>query len=69
MLGEGEGRVEREAALVKDTPLKRFGTAEEVAHLVVYLASDESSYTTGAEFTIDGGILAGSAASPSASDE
>ncbi|HEX8267249.1 MAG TPA: glucose 1-dehydrogenase [Pyrinomonadaceae bacterium] len=69
MLGDGEGRAEREAALVKDTPLKRFGMAEEVAHLVVYLASDESSYATGAEFTIDGGILAGSAASPGALED
>jgi NAD(P)-dependent dehydrogenase (short-subunit alcohol dehydrogenase family) len=64
MIGEGEGRTTRAEVLVKDTPLKRFGTSEEVAHLVVYLAGDESSYTTGAEFTIDGGILAGSAANP-----
>ncbi|GAB6032845.1 Putative diacetyl reductase [(R)-acetoin forming] 2 [Chamberlinius hualienensis] len=33
----------------------RLGTAEEVAQLCVYLASDESSYTTGTEFIIDGG--------------
>ncbi len=69
MLGGGEGREARAKALVKDTPLKRFGTPEEVAHLVVYLASDESSFTTGAEFTIDGGVLAGSAASPGMADE
>ncbi len=64
MLGEGPGRAERESAFVRDTPLKRFGTPEEVAHLVVYLASDESAYTTGAEFVLDGGLLAGSAAAP-----
>ncbi|MBA3889103.1 MAG: glucose 1-dehydrogenase [Gemmatimonadaceae bacterium] len=68
MLGEGPGRAEREAALVRDTPLKRFGTPAEVAHLVVYLASDESAYTTGAEFVLDGGLLAGSAAVPGVSD-
>jgi NAD(P)-dependent dehydrogenase (short-subunit alcohol dehydrogenase family) len=64
MLGGGPGRAEREAALVRDTPLRRFGTPEEVAHLVVYLASDESAYTTGAELVLDGGLLAGSAAVP-----
>jgi NAD(P)-dependent dehydrogenase (short-subunit alcohol dehydrogenase family) len=52
------------AALVADTPLRRFGTAEEVAAMAVYLASDESAYVTGSEFNIDGGLLAGSAASP-----
>jgi 3(or 17)beta-hydroxysteroid dehydrogenase len=64
MLGSGAGRAEREAAFVRDTPLRRFGTAAEVAHAVVYLASDESAYTTGAELVIDGGLLAGSAAAP-----
>lgn len=57
-------RATRLAALVADTPLKRFGTVEEVAAMVVYLASDESGYVTGSEFDIDGGLLAGSAASP-----
>nr|CAB3225340.1 3-hydroxybutyrate dehydrogenase type 2-like [Phallusia mammillata] len=37
------------------TPAKRFGTAEEVAKLAVYLASDESVYVTGGEHVIDGG--------------
>lgn len=69
MLGEGPGRAEREAAYVRDTPLKRFGTPEEVAHMVVYLASDEADYTTGAEFVLDGGLLAGSAAAPGAADD
>jgi len=64
MLGDGPDREARIAAFVADTPLKRFGTIEEVAALAVHLASDESAYTTGAEFTIDGGLLAGSAASP-----
>ena len=36
-------------------PMKRMGTAEEVASLVLYLLSDESSYITGAEVAIDGG--------------
>lgn len=41
-----------------ETPLARFARPEEVADLVVYLASDESSYVTGSEFTIDGGLTA-----------
>ena len=36
-------------------PMKRMGTAEEVASLVLFLLSDESGYVTGAEVTIDGG--------------
>ncbi len=64
MLGDGPDRAEREAGFVSDTPLKRFGQPEEVAALAVLLASDEATYMTGAELTIDGGILAGSAATP-----
>ena len=36
-------------------PMKRMGTADEIASLVVYLLSDESGYVTGAEVAIDGG--------------
>jgi NAD(P)-dependent dehydrogenase (short-subunit alcohol dehydrogenase family) len=64
MLGSGPEREAKMAALVRDTPLRRFGTVEEVAALVVFLASDEAPYITGSEFDIDGGLLAGSAASP-----
>lgn len=42
-----------------DVPLQRIGTPADVADLVVFLASDESSYVTGAEITIDGGMGAG----------
>lgn len=38
-------------------PLGRPGTVEEVAGLVVFLASDESSFCTGSEFTVDGGTV------------
>jgi len=39
-------------------PLERVGTPEDVAPLYVYLASDESGYTTGGEFAVDGGVTA-----------
>lgn len=64
MLGDGPDRAAKMAALVADTPLKRFGEPDEVAAIAVMLASDEATYITGSEFTIDGGLLAGSAASP-----
>ena len=64
MLGTGPDREARMRALVADTPLKRFGMPEEVAAIAVLLASDEATYVTGTEVNIDGGLLAGSAASP-----
>ena len=43
---------------IQNIPMKRIGKPEEVANLVVFLASDKSSYSTGAEFIVDGGIMA-----------
>ena len=39
-------------------PIGRIAAADEVAQLVLYLASDESAYSTGAEFVVDGGMTA-----------
>jgi NAD(P)-dependent dehydrogenase (short-subunit alcohol dehydrogenase family) len=64
LLGSGEDREARMDAFVRATPLRRFGGIEEVAALAVMLASDEVTYMTGAELTLDGGLLAGSAAIP-----
>ena len=61
MLGQGADREANMVKLTADCPLQRFGSPEEVASLAVYLASDESAYTTGTEFNIDGGMLAGTA--------
>ncbi|MBI2262425.1 MAG: glucose 1-dehydrogenase [Caulobacterales bacterium] len=44
--------------LARGIPLKRIGEPDDVAYCVLYLASDESKFVTGAEFKIDGGMLA-----------
>ncbi|HVZ08017.1 SDR family NAD(P)-dependent oxidoreductase [Rhodopila sp.] len=46
---------EQNDARVQLVPMKRMGTADEVANLVLFLLSDESGYITGAEVAIDGG--------------
>ena len=47
-----------EQAFKRQIPLGRLGTPSDIAELVLYLASDESSFVTGAEFVIDGGVTA-----------
>ena len=46
------------AAFTERVPLEWFGTAEEVANAVLFLASDEASFITGTALTVDGGMLA-----------
>ena len=55
-----EAKLPEEAlkAMLNQVPLKRIGRAEEVSALVVFLASEEASYITGATFYVDGGWLA-----------
>ncbi|MGY9074427.1 MAG: SDR family NAD(P)-dependent oxidoreductase [Acidimicrobiales bacterium] len=50
-----EGRLERMAS---STPWRRAAAPEEIANLALYLASDESSFSTGSEFVADGGVTA-----------
>jgi 3alpha(or 20beta)-hydroxysteroid dehydrogenase len=46
-------------AFLKAMPLGRFAEPVEISRLVAYLASDDSSYSTGSEFVADGGLLSG----------
>ncbi|MGD9805156.1 MAG: SDR family oxidoreductase [Hyphomicrobiaceae bacterium] len=56
-LGKEVGSVETARQMFIDRqPMGRLGTAEEVAHVAVYLASDESAFTTGQSFFVDGGF-------------
>jgi 3-oxoacyl-[acyl-carrier protein] reductase len=50
-------KVEVRANVAKGTPLRREGQAREVADLVAYLASSESSFITGASVDINGGLF------------
>jgi 3alpha(or 20beta)-hydroxysteroid dehydrogenase len=53
MVGDPDA-VHRE--LIDRTPMKRMATPGEISQIVLYLASDEASYATGADFLIDGGL-------------
>jgi NAD(P)-dependent dehydrogenase (short-subunit alcohol dehydrogenase family) len=46
------------ALRLSKVPLGRIGTADEIANGIIYLASDESSFVTGSELIIDGGMTA-----------
>lgn len=58
------GESEAEDDTVYTSPIPRIGRPEEVANLVLWLASEKSSYCTGSEFVIDGGEGAGSMPGP-----
>jgi 3alpha(or 20beta)-hydroxysteroid dehydrogenase len=54
----GKDFAETASSVTQTIPLKRAAQPEEVTNLVLFLASDEASYSTGAEFIIDGGLHA-----------
>src|SRR3984885_10094390 len=58
MLTRFTGTPERKAGLVSGVPLQRMGKPEEIAELIVFLASDKASFSTGATFAADGGKTA-----------
>jgi len=49
---------ERQSAITRRVPMQRRGRTEEVGNAVLFLASDEASYITGAELAVDGGLTA-----------
>jgi len=46
-----------EETILKQIPLGRFGTVEDVANAIAFLASDEASYITGQVIVVDGGMV------------
>ncbi|MBU2580193.1 MAG: SDR family oxidoreductase [Alphaproteobacteria bacterium] len=46
-------------ALIDQTPMRRFGTGEDIAAAALFFASDDSAFVTGAELAVDGGMSAG----------
>lgn len=57
MVTQGDA-VEQIKEFAKHIPMRRMAQSEEVTNMVLFLASDESSYSTGSEFIIDGGLTA-----------
>jgi len=49
---------EKKKAIAESLPLRRLGRAEDIAYTALFLASDESSWMTGAELIVDGGFIA-----------
>jgi len=56
MKAQGGNFEEVRAAFIARQPIGRIGSPKEIADLAVYLASDESAYTTGVAWSIDGGM-------------
>lgn len=60
LTNEDASLTERGNTIIKQTPFKRFGNADELGNSLIYLLSDASSFVTGTEIAIDGGFTASS---------
>jgi len=58
MLRDALDRIADPDAMKAEVPIGRLAEAEDVARMVLYLASDDSAYSTGSEFVVDGGLTA-----------
>ena len=65
---EGEWGIDMRKALANSNPLGKIGTPTDIAEMAAFLASDASSFCNGADFVVDGGILAGTFSPPDSSD-
>jgi NAD(P)-dependent dehydrogenase (short-subunit alcohol dehydrogenase family) len=56
MVAGGQGEI-LEAIMKKSVPMGRYGRAEEIADVVLWLSSDAASYVTGQSISVDGGFI------------